>query len=155
MTPKLPAASAIELLAIHERTDHGKDALATIRVKPEKFPCPTVGLNEPIEKWEDFSSSWQQYKEEYCLSGKKLTRQLVACCSPDLATSLSRVSGRKHFELEETEILKQMKNLVVRFENPAVHVQTFLAMNQQPDEGIRHFLARLRGVATHCEFRIQ
>ena len=48
-----------------------------------------------------------------------------------------------------------MKNLVVRFENPAVHVQTFLAMNQQPDEGIRHFLARLRGVATHCEFRVR
>ena len=54
---------------------------------------------------------------------------------------------RKHFELEETEILKQIKNLVVRFENPAVHVQTFLAMNQQANEGICHFLARLHGVA--------
>ena len=95
--------------------------------------CYTVGLDEPIEKWEDFSSSWQQYKEEYCLSGKKLTRQLVACCSPDLATSLSRVSGGKHLDLEETDILKQMKNLVVRFENPAVHVQTFLAMHQQQE----------------------
>ena len=61
----------------------------------------------------------------------------------------------KHFDLEETEILKQMKNLVVRFEIPAVHVQTFLAMNQQPDEGVRHFLARLHGVATHCEFRVR
>ena len=118
------------------------------------FPVPLRGFDEPIEKWEDFSSSWQQYKEEYCLSGKKLTRQLVACCSPDLATSLSRVLGGKQFELEETEILKQMKNLVARFENPAVHVQTFLAMNQQPDEGICHFLTRLHGVATHCEFRI-
>ena len=27
--------------------------------KPEKFPRPTVGLHEPIEKWEDFRSSWQ------------------------------------------------------------------------------------------------
>ena len=125
---------------------------------PGKSQCvarPTVGLDEPIEKWEDFSSSWQQYKEEYCLSGKKLTRQLVACCSPDLATSLSRVSGGKHFDLEETDILKQMKNLVVRFENPAVHVQTFLAMHQQPEEGVRHFLARLRGVANHCEFKFK
>ena len=148
-------ASAIELLAIHERTVHGHDASATVSVKPEKFPRPTVGLDEPIEKWNDFSSSWQQYKEEYCLSGKKSTRQLAACCSPDLAGSLSIVSGGKPFELEETEILKQMKNLVVMLENPAVHVQTFLAMNQQPDEGIRHFLARLRGVATHCEFRVR
>ena len=48
-----------------------------------------------------------------------------------------------------------MKNLVVRFENPAVHVQTFLWMNQQPDEVIRYFLARLRGMATHCEFRVR
>ena len=92
VTPKLPAASAIELLAIHGRTAHGQDASATVSVKPEKFPRPTVGLDELIEKWEYFSSSWQQYKEKYCLSGKKLKRQLVACCSPDLATSLSRVS---------------------------------------------------------------
>ena len=101
VTPKLPSASAIELLAIHERTAHGQDAPATVTIKPEKFPRPVVGLDEPIEKWEDFSSSWQQYKEEYCLSGKKLTRQLVAYCSPDLATSLSRVSGGKHIELDE------------------------------------------------------
>ena len=94
----LPAASAVELLAMHERIAHGSN------VKPEKFPRPNVGLDEPIEVWEDFTSSWQQYKEEYGLSGKKLTRQLVACCSPDLATSLSRVSGGKHFELQETEI---------------------------------------------------
>ena len=155
VTPKLPAASAVELLAMHERIAHGSNASAVVNVKPEKFPRPNVGLDEPIEKWEDFSSSWQQYKEEYCLSGKKLTRQLIACCSPDLATSLSRVSGGKHFDLDETDILKQMKNLVVRFENPAVHVQTFLAMHQQPEEGVRHFLARLRGVANHCEFRVR
>ena len=92
MTPKLPAASAIELLTIHERTDHGQDASATVSVKPEKFPRPTVGLDELVEKWEDFNSSWQQYKEEYCLSGKKLTKQLVVCFSTDLATSLPRVS---------------------------------------------------------------
>ena len=86
-------ASAMELLAMHKAIDHGQDASVVTGAKPEKFPRPTVGLDEPIEKWEELSSSWQQYKEEYCLSGKELTRQLVACCSPDLATSLSRVSG--------------------------------------------------------------
>ena len=90
MTQKLPAASAMDLLAMHERAAHGQNSLVTpCVVKPEKFPQPTVRLNKPIEKWEDFRSSWQQYKEEYCLSGKKLTRQLVACCLPDLATSLA------------------------------------------------------------------
>ena len=77
---------------MHKAIDHGQDASVAPGVKPEKFPSPKVGLDEPIEKWEDFSSSLQQYKEEYCLSGKKLTIQLVACCSPNLAASLSRVS---------------------------------------------------------------
>ena len=77
MTPKLPAASAVELLAMHERIAHGSNASAILNVKPEKFPRPNVGLDEPIEKWEDFNLSWQQYKEEYGLSGKKLTRHAV------------------------------------------------------------------------------
>ena len=75
VTPKLPVASAMELLAMHKAIDHAQDSLVTPGVKSEKFPRPTVGLDEPTEKWEDFSSSWQQYKEEYRLSGKKLTRQ--------------------------------------------------------------------------------
>ena len=43
VTPKLPAASAIELLAIHERTDHGKDALATVMLSQRNFPVPQWG----------------------------------------------------------------------------------------------------------------
>ena len=57
VTPKLPAASAVELLAMHERIAHGSNASAVVNVKPEKFPRPNVGLDEPIEKWEDFTSS--------------------------------------------------------------------------------------------------
>ena len=90
VTPKLPVASSMELLAMHKEIDHGQDTSVALGVKPEMFPRPKVALDEPIEKWEDFSSSWQQYKEEYCLPGKNLKRQLLACCSPDLATSLSR-----------------------------------------------------------------
>ena len=48
-----------------------------------------------------------------------------------------------------------MKNLVVHFENPAVHVQTFLAMSQQLEEEVRHFLSRLRGTATHCDLNLK
>ena len=139
---------------MHERTAHSTGAPVTT-MKPEKFPRPTIGLDEPVEKWHDFCSSWNQYKEEYALEGKKLTRQLVACCSPELATSLSRVTGGKHFDLTEQLLLTDMKNLVVRFENPAVYVQNFLAMFQQPDEGVRHFLSRLRGTATHCDFTVR
>ena len=44
-------------------------------------------------------------------------------------------------------MLEQMKGLAVRYQNPAVHVQEFLGMSQQSDEGVRHYLSRLKGVA--------
>lgn len=110
----------------------------------------SIGLDEPVERWEDFKSAWDQYKDEYSLMGQRLTRQLVACCSSDLSMSLSRATGGKHFSLNEATLLERMKESDVRFENPAVQVQTFLAINQQSDEGVRHFLSRLKGVATHC-----
>ena len=74
MTPKLSAASAIDLLDMHERTAHVQDSSVTSSIKSEKFPRHTVLLDEPIEKWEEFRSSWQQYNKKYCLSGKKLTK---------------------------------------------------------------------------------
>ena len=79
----------------------------------------------------------------------------MACCSSELSTSLSRVTGGKHFNLEEKTLLLRMQELVVRFENPTVQVQTFLSINQQADEGVRHFLSRLKGVATHCNFVVK
>jgi hypothetical protein len=35
-----------------------------------------------------------------------------------------------------------------------VYVQDFLAKTQQPDEGVRHYLSRLKGVASHCNFSL-
>ena len=45
-------------------------------------------------------------------------------------------------------MLDIMKQLAVKFQNPAVNVQEFLGMFQQADEGVRHYLSRLRGVAS-------
>ena len=160
-TEQLPVNDAMALLQMHVRTAHSTGAGSEGdggeggHRKPEKFPRPSIGLDEPVEKWEDFKSSWDQYKDEYSLSGQRLTRQLVACCSSELSTSLSRVTGGKHFTLEEETLLLRMQELVVRFENPTVQVQTFLSINQQADEGVRHFLSRLKGVATHCNFVVK
>ena len=67
---------------------------------------------------------------------------------------MSRVTGGKHFTLDESTLLKKMKELAVQYQNPAVYVQEFLAMTQHPDEGVRHYLSRLKGVATHCNFSL-
>jgi hypothetical protein len=47
-----------------------------------------------------------------------------------------------------------MKGLAVRYQNPAVHVQEFLCMSQQCEEGVRHYLSRFKGVAARCEFNV-
>ena len=68
----------------------------------------------------------------------------------ELATILSRIPGSKHFTLDKAALLRRMKELVFQYQNRVVYLQEFLAMTQQPDEGVRHYLSRLKGVATHC-----
>ena len=122
--------------------------------KPEKFPRPFIDQDSTLETWSEFLSSWEQYKDEYQLSGTSLTRQLYACCSTDLKTSLSRTSAGNHFTFTEARMLDVIKQLAVKFQNPAVNVQEFLCMSQQVDEGVRHYLSRLRGVASRCNFEV-
>ena len=43
--------------------------------KPDKFPRLAVGVDETSEKWENFQTSWAQYKDEQSLQGLGLTRQ--------------------------------------------------------------------------------
>ena len=122
--------------------------------KPEKFPRAIIDQDSTLETWNEFLSSWDQYKSEYQLSGTGLTHQLYACCSTNLKTSFSRSSRGTHFTLTEDRMLDVMKQLAVKFQNPAVNVQEFLCMFQQPDEGVRHYLSRLRTVASRCNFEV-
>ena len=153
VTPSLEATDVLELLKIHERTCHALSAATpTKERKLEKFPRPIIDIDETSEKWDDFTASWKQYKLEYNLDGLRLMRQLYTCCSPDLATGLSRSCGGQHFTFNEDALLKKMKELSVQCQNPAVYVQSFLNTCQQKDENVRHFLLRLKGIASRCEF---
>ena len=52
----------------------------TQRRKPEKFPRPTVGVDETREGWDNFELNWVQYKEDSELKVEDVSRHLVACC---------------------------------------------------------------------------
>jgi hypothetical protein len=87
-TPELEFSDVMALLDMHERQAHRENMMATKQgggKKPEKFPRPAIGLDETTEKWQDFQAAWSQYKEEYGLLGRGLTRQLYACCTSKLA----------------------------------------------------------------------
>ena len=155
-TMELEYEQANEQLGTHMKFAHNEGAgqYSNEKNKPEKFPRPSLEADSTTEAWEDFEATWAQYKEEYNLSGKGLIRQLYACCSTELKTSLSRITCGKQFEQTEPSLMKLMKPLAVRHQNPAVHVQEFLGLTQQADEGIRHYLTRLRGVAGRCDFNV-
>ena len=76
---------------------------------------------------------------------------LLDSCSEELRHSLSRTTGGTHFAKTEPQLLALIKQLAVRYQNPAVHVQEFLGLVQHQDEGVRHFVTRLRGVAARCK----
>ena len=146
---------AMRLLQMHKEMDHAALAPPSQGKKPEKFPRPTIDVDTTAEAWDDFYMAWLQYKDEYNLVGQAITRQLYACCTTELATSLSRTTGGAHFTLSEAQLVEHMKGLAVRYQNPAVHVQEFLGLSQQHDEGVRHYLSRLKGVASRCNFEIK
>ena len=100
----------------------------------------------------NFIHPW--YKKYSELKADEVSGQLVACCSKELQSVLSRNLGCQQFKTEEAVLLKHMEQLAVEFQNPAIYVQEFLDIKQTPDEGIRHFLSRLKGVAKHCEFSV-
>ena len=151
-TQLLEYAQSKELLDIHVRVDHPVAGGGETQRKPEKFPRPEISLDKSAEDWSEFKVTWDQYKEEYGLQGPQLIRQLYACCSEEMKTSLSRMTAGQQFTKTETQLLELMKQLAVRFQNPMVQVQEFLHQVQNQEEGVRSFLTRLRGVAARCNF---
>ena len=153
-TQELEFPQAKELLETHLKFAHPAQGGGNNdrRPRPESFPRPELKLDSSAEEWSEFLVTWQQYKAEYSLGGASLIRQLFASCSEELRHSLSRTTGGSHFDKTEQQLLELMKQLAVRYQNPAVHVQEFLGLVQQQDEGVRHFVTRLRGVATRCNF---
>ena len=158
VTPELQYEQAREQLELHMKYGHPAAAAAGTpgeNKKPEKFPRPVLELDTTEENYAEFAATWKQYKEEFSLTDKALIRQLIACCSTELRTSISRLTGGNQYELNEVELLRHMKQLAVRHQNPAVHVQQFLSLSQQSEEGVRSFLTRLQGVACRCSFTVK
>ena len=153
-TISLPYEQAKEQLDGHMQYAHGQAQTVSTN-KPEKFPRPEIKLDSTAEDWEEFMVTWTQYKQEYNLAGAGLIRQLIACCSEEMRQSVSRLTGGKQFDLSEVQLLGHMKDIAVRFQNPAVFVQQFLSLSQQQDEGVRHYLTRLRGLASRCNFTVK
>ena len=102
-TPELQYEQAKEQLELHMNA--ANVGTPGENKKPEKFPRPILELDTTEENYAEFAATWKQYKEEFSLTDKVLIRQLVTCCSIELRTSLSRLTGGNQFKLNEDELL--------------------------------------------------
>ena len=117
--------------------------------KPEKFPRPEIKMDSSAEDWSEFEVEWEYYKEEYTLALPSSGSSM-----PAAVTSSSRVSRDPQDvgSFRQRNLLKLIRQHAVRYQNPAVHVHEFLGLSQQQDNGVRHYLTRLRGSASRCNF---
>merc|ERR1712105_340201 len=76
--------------------------------------------------------------------------QLISCTSNELETSLMRILGKDLYNEAEVVLLCELKKLVVKFQNPAVHVEEFLTTKQEGGESVRHFMSRLKQQVRVC-----
>ena len=70
VTEEVDIQSAMTMLAMHKEIVHpGAATPQNSSRKPEKFPRPTITVDTTAEAWQDFYTSWLQYKDEYGLTG--------------------------------------------------------------------------------------
>ena len=154
-----PAATTPEVLTrlidLHARTAHPVAAPPTSQAsaKAEKVKRPTISAAGTSEEWAYFVLRWSDYKAATHLAGTDVVYQLLECCDDALRRDLTRTFGALTC-LDEPVVLDKIKVLAVRQENVMVARYQLLQMQQDRDEPVRAFAARLRGQAGTCEYSV-
>ena len=155
VTKEYEPAVAMEQLKLHDKRQHtqamGGSTAEDSRNKV-KFPQPKVDLGQSLEEWETFLTRWAEYKKQMKVDTGIVSGQLISCTSNELETSLRRILGENLYDEAEAVLLREMKQLVVKFQNPAVYIEEFMTTKQEAGEGVRHFMSRLKGLGNRCGF---
>ena len=143
-----PAIAAVVLSThaiIHSRA---------VKAKPAPVKRPEISSGGTTEGWSYFLTRWRSYSQAVELQGKDTTIQLLECCDTKLRRDVTRnCVGPLHLEdFTEENLLKAIRALAVREENPKVARVALSRMMQDRGEPIRSFAARLRGQAEVCRF---
>ena len=142
----------VALLNLHAST-HTSPSPATAPV--EKVKRPTIKSAGTIEDWTYFTSRWTDYKEATNISGREAVIQLLECCDEQLRKELSRTAGNLLTNKPENELLTAIKRVAVREENSVVARVELYGMQQDRDETVQSFGARLRSQANVCKFTLE
>ena len=120
--------------------------------KAEKVRRPGVTSGVTSEDFNYFLQRWTDYKAATLLSGADIIYQLLECCDENLRKDLARTYGSLSSQTEKN-VIDYIQNLAVKKENIMVARHDFHIMQQDRDEPVRNFAARLRGQAAICKFQ--
>ena len=157
INPDVVDAGTVPILSHHLSTVHAPPAAQAAPVpevwKVEVKP-PSVRLNCSEEKHKFFVKRWTAYKNTTGVTENELTGQLMDTCSEDLRLAMfqddSEIESR-----DEAAILESIKRLAVKKQNAMVSWIGLYSLQQEGDEGIRNFVARIKGQAELCSYTVK
>ena len=121
--------------------------------KVEAVKRPIISAAGTNQDWLYFQSRWRDYAKATKVKGDDQAIQLLECCDPDLRRGLQRNNGGVALsELPLDDIIKAIKVVAVRIENPTMARDKLQNMSQDRKESVRAFGARLRGQAATCQY---
>ena len=143
-----PAVAAV-VLSTHAIT-HNR----ATKAKPTPVKRPEISSGGTTEGWSYFITRWKTYSGAVQLSGQDTSIQLLECCDAKLRRDVTRnaIGPVALEDMTEEDLLRAIRALAVREENPKVARVALSRMTQDRGEPVRAFAARLRGQAEVCRF---
>ena len=159
----------ISQLFIHTQAAHGAPApaappaaapapapaQAAAGPKLEKLQRPTFTLHMTESKWNFTVIRWENYigQQPNASESTKLL-QLQDACNEELRQRV--FDSGTYSNLNTVALfLAKMKKLAVITVHKSVHLMNLWRMSQEPDEGIRAFVARVTGTADMCGMNVK
>ena len=144
----------VTLLTQHSNCVHGSPSNSSSQnMKLEKLPRPTFNLNMTESQWSFTKIQWDHYINQVQVPEATKLTQLQAACSETLRQRIFDTGLYDTLNTPEL-FLKQMETLAVIKVHKSVHLRNLWRMNQQVDEPIRAFVARLTATADMCNMTV-
>ena len=152
-TEDVEVSLAVALLNLHnnEHLMRATDQQSENKQKPPKMERPRIGKESSEETWNMFLTRWRLFTRATKMTAEETVQQLFACCEEDLGDDILRghpnsVSGTVDGLLE---IIKRLGVIPVAI---SVRRSELISTKQDHGEGIRSYVAKLRGKAATCAY---
>ena len=151
-------AGVIQLLQIHTQTahpppappPHGGDGGASNKEKLDKRPRPEATTNMSEHEFKFFQNEWNLYVRATQVQGQALVDELCSTMSAELR-KLAYDQGGVEALTTQDQMMERIKSLAVSVLHTAVHTVSLHEAEQAPEESVKTFAARVRGIAANCE----